>query len=290
MWWGGKDWTVAAGDGRAEAGRLEPILVSTWAADDEGPFDKPLTAEAETRRVRQLFDTQYPPGNFVGDLTRFVEAAYFGCDPWEAAIALAKHRRFLPSEVTAPAAKGSLRRLKREHGRVVGERYLRDTLYPEALMLALKERTERQYIRLRLGPHRKDLKKDTGKYLKDARGRRQVFSPNEVRDRSAFGNALFVRWLRKQTIKHVVRLLAEEVTTPAIINPQPNVRLKRTAAFYGYQVPVAPFSGQLSTQERTLLRLLRRHTSYAEVATVLGISTRAAKQRAYRLRLKQARR
>jgi hypothetical protein len=261
--------------GAPEAG---PIPVSTWTTDDGGPFDAPLTAAAETARVRALFDAQYPPGDLIGDLTRFIEAAYFGCDPWEAAIALAKHRRFLPTRLASPAAKGCVRRLRDEHGPAAAERYLRESLYPEALIRALKEQTKPQRIRLRIGPARQ--------YLKDAGVRPVACRPNELPDRSAFGNALFARWLRKQTISHVERLLAEEVTSPVIISTRPVIRPERMPAFYGSRVPAGPFRGRLSAQERLLLKLLPQHTSYAGLAAALGISRDAVKKRARRLRLK----
>jgi hypothetical protein len=265
----------------AVAQKLAPIVISTWTDGDEGPFGEPLTAEAETARIRALFDAQYPPGNWIGDLTRLVEADYFGCDPWEAAIALALHRRFLPMRLASPRAKGGLRRLIREHGPDAAMDYVRGTLYPEALIRALKERTEPQDIRLRIGPHRK--------YLKDAGGRKVAFRPNELSDRSAVGSALFARWLRKQTIKHVERLLEDEITAPVILDTKA-VSPKRPTAFYGRRAPVRPFSGRLSEEQRTLLRLLHQDVSYAQVAAILDISRDAAKQRAYRLRLKQQQR
>jgi hypothetical protein len=261
-----------AGDGGQKDAELvdEPIVISWWQDEDD---DEPLTSAAVTQRIRARFDALYPPGNLAGDLTRFIEAAYFGCDPGEAAIALARHRRFLPTRLASPVAKGRIRRLIREQGGSA-ERYLRDVLYPQALFEALRGRTQAQHIRLRIGCR--------FGWLKDAAGRRLAFRPDELPGRSACGNALFARWLRKEAVRHVERLLAEDLG-----EADTNVRPERPSAFYGRRPFARQFFGRLSAADQALLRLLEnQNASFAKIGADLGISRDAAKKRVRRLRLK----
>jgi DNA-binding NarL/FixJ family response regulator len=245
--------------------RLEPIEIVSWRAEDDGPYDEPMTAAEYTRYVREQLAQRFPVGDLTGDLTRFLEAKFLGCNQWQAAEALAAHRHLCPTRLADPQAKGHLRRLIRERGRVEAERYLREVAYPKALLAALDERDEAQHIRL------------GRRHVKDARARRVKFMPEILR-----GHGLFYRWLRKHTIAHVGRLLAEEDT---IVRPE-----HHAPAFYGRRIPAGQFFGRLSTEERTLLRLLGDGASHAEVAAALDVSRSVAKQRAYRLRRKLARR
>jgi hypothetical protein len=249
--------------------RLEPIVVATWHPNDEGPFDEPLTAAEETEHIRALFDAQYPVGTLTGDLTRFLEAEYFGLDQWQAATALAQHRRFMPTSQTDVAAGWALRRLIGERGREATERYLRDKIYPEALVLAFKHAEKPQTIRLGgIG------------WLKDSKGRRLPFRPRML---ESLTNRLLSRWLRKEAMNEAERLLLDG----------DRVVLPQRIPFCGDKLPPdgAPFFGEqrLSEADQTVLRMQGSKATHAEVGRALGISRPAAKQRAYRLRHRRPR-
>jgi hypothetical protein len=242
-----------------------PIRAEGAAAAQGDIGDRFQHALAQLRRT-------WTPGTLTGDANRFLNAVdgvpvpdvwlggWESLDPWRAAAALARHRRFLPTWPADPQAKGHMCRLIRELGRQGAERHLREVLYPEALMFAAKGLDQPQRIRFK-----------NGGFLKDAGGRALPFKPETL------ALATFARWLRKAAIRHIVLRLAE---SDSIVRPE------RVPAFYGRRSPAGQFFGRLSPEERTLIRLHDGGGSHAEVAEALDISTSAARQRAYRLRRK----
>jgi len=216
----------------------------------------------------------YEPGTLAGDFNRFLNAldrlpvpdVWLGgwehLDRWRAAAALVRHRRFIPFWPADPQAKGHVRRMIREHGgREGADRHLREDLHPKALVLAAEGLDQPQRIRLK-----------NGGFVKDAARRVLPFKPEDLAV-----NGPFYRWLRKETINHVERLLGE---ADSIVRPE---RTPRPPAFYGRRPPAEQFFGRLSTDDRALIRLRERGASYAEIGAALDISRDAAKQRAYRL-------
>jgi hypothetical protein len=222
----------------------------------------------------------WTPGTLTGDVNRFLNAVegatvpdvWIGgwetLDPWRAARALARHPRFLPTWPADPVARGHIRQLVKERGRRAAERYLRDVVYPEAVMLAYARIGEPQYIRLDPSPRGAKFRR----YVRDAAG------PVRLKPEDLAVNGPFYRWLRSQAVRIATQLLADHHMA---VRPE-------TIPFYGssakFLSPVAFAGRPLSRREQTMFRMQSAGATHAEIARALGISRPAAKQLSYRLR------
>jgi hypothetical protein len=163
---------------------LEPIEIVSWSAEDDGPYDDPMTAAEYTVYIREQFAQRFPVGDLTGDLTRFLEADYFGIDRWQAAAALIRHPVFAIRGFADPETDRRWRSLIRERGPDEAKRLLRDVVLPAALMLAW-------------GRHLRTERRQVGrKWLKDADERVVSVRPDELRS-----CGWLWRWLRQETLR-----------------------------------------------------------------------------------------
>jgi DNA-directed RNA polymerase specialized sigma24 family protein len=238
--------------------RLEPIVVATWHANDEGPFDEPLTAAEETQRRRALFDARFPPGTMTGDLSRFLEAEYFGVDRWEGAVALVPHLlRGRPARFGHPAAQYRLR----EHLRARGEAAVLEWLFPTAIMVAWARGRVPRRIRIGSGI-------GSG-WLKDECGRVRPYRPDDDLRRAGW----YWRWLRRETYRYAEGMLLDDGAASA---DAPD-----TAALHARLDDQSAGAG-LTPREAQALHLRVDGKKHAEVGAALGITTDAARQLRHR--------
>jgi len=231
------------------------------------------------------------PGTFSGDWHHFRDVACrcivldangrfehldVTADLWDAARALARHRRFLSMRFAKPKTQGVLRRLVEHEGRTAVERRLRDDIFPTALVDAVKE-SQGVCRRIRLAQT----------WLKDASARVIAFSPLELPLRREY-----YRWLRAEAHRLAAKTLRDLDPQP----PPPEAPKKPRRGLAGLREHLddenlwrwvrkrleAGGSGD-PARDYHVVRLTAKGRTSTEIGLSLGISRNAARQLRYRI-------
>jgi hypothetical protein len=253
--------------------------------------------EARLERYREWCDKFYRPGTLNGDFNRFLNAidevpvphwlgGWEPLDPWRAAKALARHRRFLSSGFKNPRVARCLGRLVSRHGRARVECILRTDIFPQALIFAARDTERRRRIKLGRRARTSSGERVGPRYLRDAANRVGAFSPADLPV-----VAEFYDWLSLEAHRIAETLVADRVgESPRPCREQPvGDELERFLAAAGTPATrevsryLAPTKG--GDPDRDLRAFSMRaegHTS-AEIGQALGMKAATVRQRLSRM-------